>query len=262
MDNALTALLWVALALPLLLLLQRWINRHLQGVAYLLTGRPGWAVIAYAIVLFPGVLLHELSHWLTARLLGVRTGRLSLLPSVEQDGTIRLGYVEYYRHRSLDPIRETVIGVAPLLAGTAAILLIGHYIFNVNTLVLALESRQIAQLRQVAAALAETPDLFLWIYLVFAISNAMMPSPSDRRAWPAFLLLILVAGGLLYLGLGDALLPGLLGPATRVFGYLGLAFSIAIGVDLLFLLLLFLLELIISRLKGVRVKYGAKERGT
>jgi len=62
---------WVAIALPVLLLLQRWIHRHLRGVAYLLTGRQSWAVIIYALILFPGVLLHELSHWLAAQVLGV-----------------------------------------------------------------------------------------------------------------------------------------------------------------------------------------------
>ncbi|MDX1663216.1 MAG: hypothetical protein R3272_05435 [Candidatus Promineifilaceae bacterium] len=261
MESALTALLWVALALPLLLLLQRWINRHLQGVTYLLTGRPGWAVIAYAIILFPGVLLHELSHWLAARLLGVRTGRLSLLPSLERDGTIRLGYVEYYRHRSLDPVRESLIGAAPLLTGTVAILLIGLYVFNVSALILALESRQVEGLMDVLATFTEVPDLLLWIYLIFAISNAMMPSPSDRRAWPAFLLLLASAAGALYLlGLGDVLLPGLVGPAAVVFGYLGLAFTIAIGVDILFLLLLAVLEALLSRLKGVQVTYGEGKR--
>ena len=126
---------------------------------------------------------------------------------------------------------------------------------------LSIESREFARVRQVLAALSETPDLLLWTYLIFAVSNAMMPSPSDRRAWPAFLLLLALTATVLYLlGLGDVLLPGLVGPATLLFGYLGLAFSIAIGADVLFILLLFFLELLLSRLKGVRVNYDATKR--
>jgi len=56
MNDALMPLLWAALALICLLFLQRWIHAHLHGVSLLLVGRPEWAVIVYAVVLFPGVL--------------------------------------------------------------------------------------------------------------------------------------------------------------------------------------------------------------
>ena len=117
--------IWVALTLPILLFLQRWIHRHLHGVAFLLTGNKNWAVVLYAIILFPGVLLHEFSHWLTATLLGVRTGSFSVLPRTKSDGSVQLGYVEYYKTSSVGPIRESLIGSAPLVTGTAVILLIG-----------------------------------------------------------------------------------------------------------------------------------------
>ena len=87
-------LLWVLVSIPVLLLLQRWIHAHLHGLSLLLTGKPERAVYIYALVLFPGVLLHELSHWLAATLLGVRAGRFSVMPRHRPDGTIQLGYVE------------------------------------------------------------------------------------------------------------------------------------------------------------------------
>ncbi len=43
---------------------------------FLLTGDEELALWLYAIVLFPGVALHELSHALVARLLGVKIGHL------------------------------------------------------------------------------------------------------------------------------------------------------------------------------------------
>lgn len=248
---------WVALALPVLLLLQRWIHRHLRGVAYLLTGRQSWAVIAYALILFPGVVLHEISHWVFANLLGVRTGAVSLLPRQQADGSIQLGYVEYYRHRRLDPIRESLIGGAPMITGTFAILLIGLRVFEVPALSQAVAVGEITTLSSALAELFNTPDFFLWLYLLFAVSNAMLPSPSDRRAWPAFIVL-LVAGAavLLLLRQQEFLVNGLTGPVATVFGFIGLALTLAVGVDLVFMFVIYLVEVIVSRLKNVQIQYG------
>lgn len=258
MAESTTSFFWVAITLPFLLLLQRWIHRHLRGVAYLLTGNKRWAVLIYAIILFPGVLLHELSHWLTARLLGVRTGSISLIPRTLKDGSVQLGYVEYYKGRTLDPMRESLIGGAPLIVGTATLLLIGLQIFNVETLSIALQTGEIDNLTRALGQMFTTPDFFVWLYLVFAISNAMMPSPSDRRAWPAFIIMLAVLALVAYLlQLQDLILAGLSGPVTTIFGYLGLAFSLAIGVDLLVILIIYTFESVVSRVKGVELLYGA-----
>ena len=260
MEQSLTSFFWVAITLPILLLLQRWIHRHLRGVAYLVTGRMSWAVVLYAIILFPGVLLHELSHWVTARLLGVRTGSISLLPQTRRDGTIQLGYVEYYKGRTLGPIRETLIGGAPLITGTLVLLLIGFYVFDVTTLTRALQSSRVDDLATALGQVFTTPDFLVWLYFIFAISNAMMPSPSDRRAWPAFLLLLAATAVVLYLlKLQTMVLDGLTGPMTTVFGYLGLAFSLAIGVDLVFMLFISVVENVLSRIKGVELVYESVE---
>jgi hypothetical protein len=251
---------WVALAFPILLLIQRWIHTHLHGLSFLLTGKPERAVILYAIILLPGVFLHELSHWLTATALMVRTRSFSIIPQQQKDGTIQLGYVEYYKGQTLGPIRESLIGGAPLIVGTAVILLIGFQIFNVTELAVAIQSGQINVLTTALNDVFQTPDFFLWLYLLFAIANGMMPSKSDRRAWPAFLLLMVVLGIVLYfLGISDVLIDGLVGPVTAVFGYLGLALSVSIGVDLFFMLLIALVEGLVSRMKGVSVVYSTTE---
>jgi hypothetical protein len=256
MDDALMPFLWLAITLPLLLVLQRWIHRHLRGVAYLLTGRMSWAVLIYAIILFPGVLLHELSHLISARLLGVRTGSISLVPQSQPDGTIRLGYVEYYKGKTLGPIRESLIGGAPLITGTAVVLLIGLQVFDVGNVTGAIQSGSVDRLSDALSRIFTTPDFLVWLYLIFAISNAMMPSPSDRRAWPAFLLLLAAVVLILYgLDLSHVLVNGLRGPVATLFGYLGLAFSLAIGVDIVVVFIIYALEGLVSRLKGVELIY-------
>lgn len=86
------ALLWLAVTLALLVLMDRWIHRHLQGIMLLLTGDADLATVLYALPLFPGILLHELSHALSATLLGVKVGRLSIRPR-RSGQRIQLGFV-------------------------------------------------------------------------------------------------------------------------------------------------------------------------
>ena len=260
MNSDLMPLIWVALTLPILLLLQRWIHRHIHGLAYLLTGNRSWAVILYAIFLFPGVLLHEVSHWLAATLLGVRTGSFSILPKTNADGSIQLGYVEYYKTRSVGPIRESLIGSAPLVTGTAVVLMISFRIFDVTSLAAAIQTGEVDRLTGALTTLFATNDFLVWLYLLFAISNAMMPSASDRRAWPAFAVIMVIFALVLFLlGLQDELIDTLAGPAATVFGFLGLAYSLIIGVDLFFIFVIYLFEQLISRIKGVDLVYGQPE---
>ena len=257
MNESLMPFIWVSIALPILLLLQRWIQTHLHGLSLLLTGKPERAVYLYAIILFPGVLIHELSHWVAATLLGVRTGSLSLLPRQGADGNLQLGYVEYYRSKTLDPVRESLIGGAPMIVGTIVILIIGFKVFDVTGLATAVQSGELDTISLALANLFQTKYILLWIYLIFAISNAMMPSKSDRRAWPAFIVTMIILAGLVYLlGAQQEVAGGLIGPVLLLFSYLGIAFSVAIGVDLFFMLILASLEAVVGRLKGVSVVYG------
>ncbi|MDX1615947.1 MAG: metalloprotease family protein [Candidatus Promineifilaceae bacterium] len=259
MSQGLASILWVALVLPLLLLCQRWIHSHLQGLAYLLTGKRSWAVLVYALTLLPGVVLHEFSHWLAAKLLGVRTGSFSILPKSKSDGSIQLGYVEYYRTKSLGPVRESIIGSAPLISGTAAVLLIALHIFDVPAVLESLAARDTGRLLQALNGLLATPDLFVWLYLLFAISNAMMPSAADRRAWPTFALIMsVITIALILLDLQDELLAHLTGPGTVFLTYLGLALTSAVAVDLVFMTLIKIGEWLISRIKGVELVYGER----
>lgn len=258
MNTILMPFIWVALALPILLLMQRWIHTHLHGIALLLMGKPERAVILYAIILFPGVLLHEVSHWLMATLLGVRTGSFSLLPRSQTNGSVQLGYVEYYK-QSLGAVRESLIGGAPLVTGTAVILLIGFRIFGAADLTAAIQSGDIDNVTAALGQIFAVPDFLVWLYLLFAIGNAMMPSRSDRRAWPAFLLTLVIAAVVLsLLGVQRVIFTGVAGAAQTVFGYLGSAFSMAIAVNILFMLLLAGLEALVSQIKGVNVVYGTE----
>ena len=148
-----------------------------------------------------------------------------------------------------------------MMVGTAVILLIGFNVFSVTDLAAAVQTGQIDRVTLALTHLFQTDFILLWIYLIFAISNAMMPSRSDRRAWPAFIVAMVILAGIVYLlGLQREVANGLIGPVLLVFSYLGIAFSVAIGADLVFMLILAVLESVVSRLKGVSVVYGGSNR--
>ena len=103
-----------------------------------------------------------------------------------------------------------------------------------------------------------TADAWIWLYLLFSISNAMMPSPSDRKAWPLFGLIIAVLLVLLYVaGFQDVMWQALIGPITNFASYLLLAFAITIVVDLFFVAVILLIELIATKLLGKKIDYSA-----
>ncbi|RLC85775.1 MAG: hypothetical protein DRI37_07660 [Chloroflexi bacterium] len=238
--------------LALLLLADHWLHQHLQGIMFLLTGDAELALWLYALVLFPGVLIHESSHALVAKILGVRIGRMGIFPR-RVGRRIQLGFVPV---EETDFLRASLIGAAPLLAGSAVILVLGHYVFGTPEVLAALSAGEwLSALRGLGAAL-QAPDAWIWAYLVFAVGNTMLPSRSDVHAWP-FLgaALVIIAGVMLLAGAGALLLQGIadfLGWAARWVVLLG---GCTFLVDLPFFLLLFLLEKGLERWKGQQIVY-------
>ena len=43
--------------------LGRWVTRQVQTIGWLMTGDVDVTMIAYYLLMFPGILLHELSHF-------------------------------------------------------------------------------------------------------------------------------------------------------------------------------------------------------
>ena len=245
-------LLWLAATLMLLLLIERWIHRHLQGLMLLLTGDAEAAVVLYAVPLLPGVILHEFSHALAAILLGVRVGRVSIRPK-RAGQRIQLGFVPVEK---TDVLRASLIGLAPLLAGSGAILLIGYWVFGISTLRATLVSGGWTNLAAGLRGVLKTPDVWLWAYAIFAVSNTMLPSRADRQAWAPVLLFLLLIGVLIWAaGLGPAIVKSLAEPLTAALRWLAAMCTLTIAIDLPFILLLALGEKLSERIKGVRVEY-------
>ena len=239
--------------LGLLLLADRWLHRHLQGIMFLLTNDAEISVWLYALTLFPGVLLHESSHALAARILGVRIGRLSILPR-RVGKKIQLGVVPV---EETDIFRASLIGAAPLFAGTAAIFAIGHFVFGTPDVVAALSAGEwLAALRSLQQVLY-APDVWIWAFLVFTSGNTMLPSRADTHAWPFLGAIVIFIGAFLVLmGAGATLLNGIKQFLVHAVQWVILLSASTLLVDAPFFLFIFLLEKILERVTGKRIVYG------
>ncbi len=239
-----TPLAWFAAALVALLWLEQQTHRHLQGVALLVTGHPDAAVELYSLPLLPGIVLHEASHALAALLVGVRVGRIALRPA-RAEGRIQLGFVPV---EATGPVRTAIIGLAPLLTGCLALLLIGGVMLRLGAAGAALSTGDWVAVLDGLRAATHARDFWVWAYLAFSISNTMLPSRSDMRAWP-----VVAVSLALTVALMAAL--GAVAPLAGALRWLAIACGLTVLLDLPFVLLIFLLEWGLSRAKGVRVEY-------
>lgn len=110
-----------------------------------------------SFLFLPGIIIHELSHFLIASLLFVSVGDIEFTPQVK-DGELKLGRVSIGK---TDPIRRFLIGVAPLVFGLSVILGL-LYLVQANKL-------------------SDLLVLVLLSYILFGVGNTMFSSKKDME---------------------------------------------------------------------------------
>jgi hypothetical protein len=144
--------------LLILFFFSRSVTRNLSYIFYRISRSEKITIYFMAFFFFPGTLVHELAHYVTALLLFVHASHMEFIPKVLGSG-VKLGSVQIAR---TDPIRRALIGMAPFFWGTTIIL---------GTLTV---FRQFGGLENI------------WItvltgYVLFEISNTMFSSRKDME---------------------------------------------------------------------------------
>ncbi|MEE4194413.1 MAG: hypothetical protein V2J07_04370 [Anaerolineae bacterium] len=188
--------------------------------------------IHFAVV-FPGVVLHEFSHFLALRLMGVRC-RLHL--GVEmQDDFVVYGHVDFYENE-VNGIQHFISGIAPLLTGLTVISLISVNFMGVPSIRSIIESSGILNFSPI---LASAGNWWFWLafYFVFAIASEMIPSPADRRYWIhlGMILVILFAISLLTKTTGWFLI-NLYPTIDGILKMVGITFVICLAIEVILFL--------------------------
>jgi hypothetical protein len=207
--------------------------------------------VLFALIFFPGVLLHELSHFLSAKMLGVVTGRFSLIPQAQANGKLRLGYVETATGGF---VRDALIGAAPLVTGSIFVALSAIYLLHLMPMWDVIRSGDWGEFWTLLNVVPGSPDFWLWFYLTFTVSSTMLPSQSDRHAWlPLGILVAGLVGVAILAGAGTWMLTNLAPRFTQFLGALAMIFGLSGALHLLLVIPLFLLHQILSRAMGVDI---------
>lgn len=192
--------------------LRRRLVFEIQAASLLVTHNKFIGLAIYSIIFWPGTILHELSHWLMAEILRVRTGKIELLPDIDisRNGEQRLGYV---MTASTDPFRSFLIGFAPFFTGVSALILLGYFLDQLW-------------------GVGPWWQIILIIYGLVTIGNSMIVSREDRRNWPIIAILTILVWFILYrVGVTLPLqwIEAFNSALVRINQALGLTFSLNLG---------------------------------
>ncbi len=241
-----TSSVWFLFTSLLLLWLQPRLHKEVQMIFLLITRNRKVALLLFSLIFFPGVFLHEASHFLMAKILFVRTGRFSIFPRDLGNGRMRMGFVEIAK---TDPVRESLIGAAPLLAGSAFVAYVGISRLGINQVWAAGSSGELGEIITGFFGLFTQPDVWLWLYLALTVSGTMFPSASDRQPWlKTFLGILIILGVLLLFGLGGWLAQAFGPGIIRALDAAAVVFGLAAALHLLFLGPLVLLRRLLNDL--------------
>lgn len=251
MTSNLNSLGWFLVGIIGLAILQRKLHIEVQAVLFLITRQLDIALTIFSILFLPGVLLHELSHYLMARLFRVPVGKFSLIPQPLPDGKLRLGYVET---ASTDILRDAIIGAAPLITGSLFVAYAGLVHLNFAKIWGQLSSGEISSFVDAFAQMSKQSDFWIWFYVIFVVSSTMFPSVTDRRAWGTILLTIgLFISLILIAGAGPWLWENLGSGLINIVNIMSLIFVLSALVHLIIFPPLWLLRIALERIFRVKI---------
>jgi hypothetical protein len=206
-------------------------------------------ITVYLLIFYPGVMLHEITHFFAAALLGVPTGEIVLLPKRQAapDARVTLGSVKVGKS---DFLRESLIGAAPFFSGCALIYcLVAIFIKPIL----------IGAGYTLGGLVTHLPALVTWqlmlaLYLILTIGNTMFSSREDIRSWPVVLIVsLLILGILSVMGLTGNVELAVYPYLVLVLRPLILSFLVVLAVDGFMVGLMWCWQKILERLTHRRI---------
>ena len=155
--------------------------------------------MAFYLLIFPGVVLHESAHYLACLLTGTKVSTFApFSPRRSVDGRLVLGYV---RHERRGLPFEAIIGLAPILLNPLGLLLVSALLTPLTFQEVA--NPRLATIRESILSsgyLTANPLLAaIWAYLSLSLALGSVPSRKDLASLPV--VLIFFGGGIFLISL-------------------------------------------------------------
>jgi hypothetical protein len=187
-----------------------------------------------------------------ARLLGVHTGRFSLIPRPLPGGQLQLGYVET---EQTDWVRASLVGAAPLISGGLLVGFLANYQMHLPLLWNFLQNGQLTLFWMGLSSLPSLPNFWIWFFLTFVISSTMLPSNSDRHSWlPLGLVLIILFGSAILLGAGPWMEKNLVPGMNSFLNAVAMLFGLSSTVHLILIIPFYGINKILARISRYKVR--------
>ena len=255
---------WVGLILVLVPLIgaERWLHQHLFGVGYLLFKDKESATGCYYIIFFPAIALHELIQYFVAGIFNVPIKKLEIRTQAQENGTLRYDFVTIDRKKT-DIVRSSIVGGSPFIFAAAIFYFISTQILDLHSVIDAFSSGTIRNVGYAIQDQFNTPDFWIWLYILFAISNGMIPTKEDRDGWGLIIGSVVGMTALfLFLGLDAFLIETYQGPVKDGLELATVSLSIILGIDIVAILLLGITEDSLERMRGFKMDYGGPNTTT
>jgi len=185
---------------------------RLIGISGFGSGGSALGRMAFYLLVFPGVVLHEGAHYLACVLTGTKVTRFTPFSPGRRsnDGRLVLGYVRH--ERRVFPI-GAITGLAPILLNPLGLLLVTALLTPLTFQEVAKPSPGVVVEGIFASGfLTDTPLLAaIWAYLSLSFALGSVPSREDLSSLP--LLLVVFGGGIILINLSGPGSESVLFPA-------------------------------------------------
>jgi hypothetical protein len=228
-----------------------WLHQHIFKVGWLLTQNYQTTTVLYYTFFLPGVMLYEIVIWLSAAILDVRAERAITWPEKQEIGELRLNFVRITKKASR--LKVALINLMPLITGILIVWFVAENILRVQDALALMGGGTLDGFGAAIGQLTRSSDFWLWTYILFTITNTMIPTGRvELPGWQWALIAVAVISVVLFaLGLGqDILGQAIDGPVSTAINVVSGVFTVMIALNLFGIAFLGGVEALVERGTG------------